>query len=85
MSQENGYYHRRTAPKTEPSTTKTLSKKPELATRYEALINRILEEAEDDSYWTTSQRLEDGENGLAPINIVSTLLRMADKLKEDRE
>ena len=84
MSQENGVYPRRTTPETEPY-TKVLSKRYALAIKYEALIDEMLKEAEDDPYWTTSQRLEDGENGLPPINILSTLLRIANRSQTDKE
>lgn len=82
MPQENGRYSREATPDAEPS-TKILSNRHALAIKYEALIDKILEEAEDNSYWTTSQRLEDGENGLPPINMLSTLLRIANKLQEN--
>lgn len=69
MSPENGTYFGGITPETDPTA------------KYEALIDEILEEAEDDPYWTTSKKLEDGENGLPPITILSTLLRITDKLQ----
>ena len=56
-----------------------ITSETKLTAKYKELIDEILEEAEDDSYWTTPQRLEDGENGLPPINILSTLLRIANR------
>ena len=67
MSLEHGTHSEGITPETEPTS------------KYQALIDEILEEAERDSYWTIPRRLEDGENGLPPINILSTLLRIANR------
>ena len=83
MTQENGIYPGGTTPGIE-ATAKILSMRYALAIKYEALIDEMLKEAENDPYWTTSQRLEDGENGLPPINTLSTLLRIANRLHANK-
>jgi len=83
MMQENGRYLGGDTPETEPIAM-ILSKRDALAIDYEALIDEILEEVEDDSYWTTSQRLEDGEIGLPPINTLSALQRIANRLHANK-
>ena len=58
MLQENGTRQGGATPETE-STAKILPERYALAIMYEALINEILKEAKDDSYWTTPPKKKD--------------------------